>query len=493
MALDTSRIRRRVLAVLPDRAVVNITPALSGLSREDAQGELAQRLTLKADADAEVRGRGPLGKVLALGVRVIERVSLDGGASEVEVFRGPIWDRTRSGEGELEATCYDELIYLAKSEDARFYPAGQRGADVLADIFTAWQVPVGRIDGPTAQMPKLALQGTLADMVLQVLQHALATGDKAYWVRMVEGRVDVAVPGGNTPVYVLDERRSVSEASDRESLDDVRTEVRVLGADAEGSDQQRPKLEAVATSDSRADVGRLVAVLDGQQFDSPAKAREAARTELEKRGAPVVTSKRRAAAIPSLRKGDLVVVRALGLDGPVQVAGVSFDEDLDEMDLVVQKVGTPLYQAKRIEEQRVAAVTGGTAPVVVGSKRLALLAWAMAHLGTPYTWAGGHPGMIAGGWDCSGYVDHAYAAVGVPIGWDGTGGMEGNPQLVRVSSPLPGDIVLFPGHVGIVSEDTSQMYNASEPVVGTIVSSISRSAASHGGGPDYRRVAALDS
>jgi hypothetical protein len=82
----------------------------------------------------------------------------------------------------------------------------------------------------------------------------------------------------------------------------------------------------------------------------------------------------------------------------------------------------------------------------------AVVAAALAQLGWPYVWGG--ESRADGGFDCSGLVDYALAAAGVPVGRLTAAGLQ---QLARPLDPgavlVPGDLV-FVGlpahHVGLV-------------------------------------------
>jgi cell wall-associated NlpC family hydrolase len=74
----------------------------------------------------------------------------------------------------------------------------------------------------------------------------------------------------------------------------------------------------------------------------------------------------------------------------------------------------------------------------------AVVAYAEAQLGRPYCWGGSGPGCF----DCSGLVGQAYAAVGVRLPRSSR-----DMGLALAEVPLdemrPGDILWWPGHVGI--------------------------------------------
>jgi peptidoglycan DL-endopeptidase CwlO len=84
--------------------------------------------------------------------------------------------------------------------------------------------------------------------------------------------------------------------------------------------------------------------------------------------------------------------------------------------------------------------------------RAAVVAAALAQLGWPYVWGG--ESRAEGGFDCSGLVDYALAAAGVPVGRLTAAGLQ------RLALPLPREAGLAPGdlvfagapahHVGLV-------------------------------------------
>ncbi|TWF91334.1 NlpC/P60 family protein [Kitasatospora viridis] len=69
------------------------------------------------------------------------------------------------------------------------------------------------------------------------------------------------------------------------------------------------------------------------------------------------------------------------------------------------------------------------------------IAFARTKLGTPYEWGGtGDPGH---GYDCSGLVQAAYAAAGVPLPRVAQDQYDDTPHLPAVDPPLPGDLVFY--------------------------------------------------
>lgn len=98
---------------------------------------------------------------------------------------------------------------------------------------------------------------------------------------------------------------------------------------------------------------------------------------------------------------------------------------------------------------------------------------AYSQQGVPYVWGGTSPGS---GLDCSGLVQYCHRVAGISIGR--TSGAQGGGG-VAVSSPQPGDVVCYSGHVGIYIGG-GQMIHA--PQTGDVVK-----IASVYGSPWYRR------
>jgi len=80
----------------------------------------------------------------------------------------------------------------------------------------------------------------------------------------------------------------------------------------------------------------------------------------------------------------------------------------------------------------------------------AVLEIAARYVGVPYVSGGASPD----GFDCSGFVQYVYAQLGISL--PRSSGDYYNVG-VRVTEPLPGDIIVSPGHVGIYAGDNLQI------------------------------------
>lgn len=103
------------------------------------------------------------------------------------------------------------------------------------------------------------------------------------------------------------------------------------------------------------------------------------------------------------------------------------------------------------EEGRFLALAGGGHVHVahVAALEADLLAVARRFLGAPYVWGGRTPDGV----DCSGLVQAALSFCGVAAPRDSDQQRDGLGLAVRFEDRVAGDLVFFPGHVGILAQN----------------------------------------
>ena len=118
-----------------------------------------------------------------------------------------------------------------------------------------------------------------------------------------------------------------------------------------------------------------------------------------------------------------------------------------------------------VSQQQAAPAQQAVAPTAhTGSgSGSSVLSTAMSYVGSPYRWGGTTPS----GWDCIGFVRYVYGKYGVSIGGYTTSVLSAGTK-VPYSQAQPGDILYWPGHVGIYAGN-GQNVGAWNPSMGTRV------------------------
>ncbi len=104
---------------------------------------------------------------------------------------------------------------------------------------------------------------------------------------------------------------------------------------------------------------------------------------------------------------------------------------------------TTTAQASRSAERTEAAEAPAPTTDVSGV-RAQIVNIAHRYVGTPYVYGGSTPS----GFDCSGFTQYVYAQVGISLPRS-SGAQAGAGQRVSASEAQPGDLVWWPGHIGI--------------------------------------------
>lgn len=332
--IDVAKISYSLVLLRPDGQKLDLQPVTRSLSWEENDGELAVRLEAELQ-NQQLAGGKWLHQLIPLGGQIF--LYADWGSSQQEIFRGTVfvWDYQTDPLGHFTITAYDQLIYLMKSKDDRFYKAGQTAKAIIQDIAGAWGIPLGDVQGPDIALAKQVFRGdTLADMISSVLNEAKKKGGGKWIVRSKQGKIDVIRPGQNSPVYLFTHDTNVDSIHDRQDIEDLVTRVKIIGAeDSEG------KAPVVAQLDGRTEFGTLQELVYQRQFDTPASAKAAAEDILKERGQPRRVRKVMAPDLPFLRKGDKVKVSAGTLNGYFLVAGVIHDATQRIMIMEVEDVG----------------------------------------------------------------------------------------------------------------------------------------------------------
>lgn len=116
---------------------------------------------------------------------------------------------------------------------------------------------------------------------------------------------------------------------------------------------------------------------------------------------------------------------------------------------MVLSAGTRLLQTKpghyQLPDGLELAIPEGVAPFGKRGDVASLLAFARSFLGLPYLWGG----TTCWGLDCSGLVQLSYAVHGVQLPRDADQQQAATEPVAKVADLQAGDLVFFPGHVGI--------------------------------------------
>lgn len=328
--IETSALRYDLIVITPAGQRLHLAESVRGLGWEENPGELAVRLQAEA-ANSRLES-GWLHQLVSLGAQV--QLLADWGAGWAEIFRGTVfgWSYSTAPLGWLRITAYDPLIYLSRSKDDRFYPAGTTARTIIADVAAAWGIPLGVVEGPDVALAKQVFrQMTVAEMITSALEEARQRGGGRWVVRSSAGKIDIIRTGQNSPVYHLGAADVVQEVQDERSIEDLVTRVLIIGTENAGG--RRP---VVARNDGRTEFGVLQEILAEEQFDSPAAAKAAAKQVIADRGQPRVRRRIVAPDLPFLRRGDRVHIAAGTLNGYYLVAGVQHDADARQMSLEVE-------------------------------------------------------------------------------------------------------------------------------------------------------------
>ena len=308
-----------VAIITKDSMQYDVTPAVTNLTLQDSDGEIAQRATITL-ANVQVNG-SYLSGIFDVRNRVF--IYADDGSRKEEVFRGFVWSRPYKSkrEKELTLTCYDNLIYFQESEEYQYFSAGYSTKSICGTLCIKWGVSLDyRFDSITH--PKLPLRGNLADIFLSdLLDEVKKKNGSKYVMRSEKDTVVITYEGANEIIYQLRSGKdgNTIETGSEKTMQGMVTKVVIIGKE---DDNERAAVEDTVNGDTST-YGTLQKILNVSSGTTLADARKEAAELIKEKGTPKQTFSITAVNIPWIRKGDKVEVSAGDLSGYFVVKSIT--------------------------------------------------------------------------------------------------------------------------------------------------------------------------
>ena len=294
------------VAIIHSDTKYDVTEAVTNLTLQESDGEIAQRVTLSL-ANVKVNGQY-LSGIFSVRDRVF--VYANDGSRTEEVFRGFIWIRGYSSKKnkQLNFTCYDNLIYFQESEEYQFFSAGYSTKSICNSLCKNWGIALN-YNYASITHPKLPLRGYLSDIFLTDLLEEVRkkTGKKSV-MKSKQDVIIISEVGMNDTVYKLysGTNGNAIETSSETSMQGMITKVVILGKEDK---EERASIETTITGQTGA-YGTLQKILHTSSGTTLADAKAEANELIKEKGTPKQTFSITAVNIPWIRKGDKIQASA---------------------------------------------------------------------------------------------------------------------------------------------------------------------------------------
>lgn len=280
-------------------------PALESLTLEDSLPEIAYRASfdLKNVPDEVVIAEGQPAMIRGISFSKQEMSDL--------LDSGVIWSRllNRRQTNTYSMTVYDKTIYL-KSEDEYLFPAGQTASQRLKQYAKDWNIPISNIPNTKTILTKAVYRSqSIYSMIMSDLRETVKKGGNMYRPRMTINGLELFELGTNETVWQFESTENNSNIEDfneSSSLDDVVTQVKVLG---QASDDARSPVLALLKSDTNK-YGTIQRIVTDSKITTVSEAK----TEGSRALRPLLKSNSfNGIDVNTIRAGDKITVNKLEL------------------------------------------------------------------------------------------------------------------------------------------------------------------------------------
>lgn len=202
-------------------------------------------------------------------------------ADGAELFRGVIFVHDIDHHGQMTITAYDEAVYLTKNSDSKRF-VGMTAAGIVRELCADFSISIGTITETDYVIPKLILRDrTLWDMMTIALTETRKATGRRFFIYSAGGRLNLVERREKVVDWVLENGVNIIDASYSQSIEELRSQVKVV------SNETEKKKSLVATLKDDALIARFGLMQHYESVDSDktqAEVDELARRLLEDLG-----------------------------------------------------------------------------------------------------------------------------------------------------------------------------------------------------------------
>lgn len=146
-----------------------------------------------------------------------------------ELFQGTVVTIGRKSDRNFTASAFDRMMYLLENEHEYIF-RDVTATEIIKTICTDFGIPMGTIADTGIKISKLILRKkTLYDMMLIAITETKKLSGKKFSLKMKEGKLSLVEKIPKAKIWVLEEGANLLDASYEESIQDTKTQVRVVG------------------------------------------------------------------------------------------------------------------------------------------------------------------------------------------------------------------------------------------------------------------------
>lgn len=147
----------------------------------------------------------------------------------IELFRGVVFDVTKSTGGTLKVVAYDHLIYLLNSKGTYIF-RGMTADAIISKLCGDFGVPVGSVPATGIVLDKLILRDmSIYDMCLVALTETTKRNSKKYQLKMKNGALHVIEKGQQVLKWLITEGQNLISAEYSESINEMKNRIVIVG------------------------------------------------------------------------------------------------------------------------------------------------------------------------------------------------------------------------------------------------------------------------